>query len=113
MLPVFIRHDQPDCFSRCVLHLRHSLLLLLLSLRLLGQRRRLGGRHVEVEEVFAPEVKLEIDVRRERSPAVETEERKLAGVREEVVLQADGDLEDGLTLGANPVLGVAVFVNLS
>jgi hypothetical protein len=39
-----------------------------------------------MEEVFAPEVKLEIDVRRERSPAVETEERKLAGVREEVVL---------------------------
>ena len=111
VLPVLISHYQPNSFSRRRLHLRMSLLLLL-GLRLLGGRL-LRGRHVEVEEMFPPEVKLQIDVRSERSPAVQAEEGELAGVREQVVLEADGDLEDGLALGAYPVLRVAVLVNLS
>ena len=44
---------------------------------------------------------------------MQAEEGEFSGVSEEVVLQTDGDLEDGLALWADPVLRVALFINLS
>ncbi len=86
------------------------LLELFLLLDLLDPGRGLGRGHVQVEQMLATDVQFEIDMGRERPPTVEAKERQLSSMEKQMVLQADRNLEDGVALGAHPVLGVAILV---
>ncbi len=65
-----------------------------------------------MQEMFSTQMQLQIDVGDERAPAVEAEERKLAGVGQQVMLQTDRDLEHGLAFRTDAVLRISVFVDL-
>lgn len=66
---------------------------------------------VEMHQVLLLDVKLQVNVGTEALPAMETEERGLTGVRYQMMLQTNRNLEGSVALRANLVLSTALGVH--
>ena len=78
--------------------------------RALVQLGLVPGVGVEVHQVLLLDVELQVYVRTEALPAVETEERSLSRVGYQVMLQTYRDFERSVALGTDLVLGAALRV---
>ena len=65
-----------------------------------------------MHEMFFLDVNLEIDVRTEALPAVETQEGSLPSVGDQVMFQTDGNLEWSVTLRTDLVLVGSCFFSI-